>query len=87
MNTVDAPSKNLKRYLFSINAFRVVGPQCVITCFMENESVPNNKSPVFTMAMRNLIITLSAFSLAEKVSQKECHCGVQVKVTFVFLLF
>lgn len=33
--------------------------------------VPNNKSPVFTMAMRNLIISLSAFTLAEKVSAQE----------------
>lgn len=57
-------------YHFNENSFficSILGPVCLTSSLMNDTSIPNIKSPIFNLAMRNLIICLSAYSLQEKV--------------------
>lgn len=47
---------------------RIVSPGCLRTCFVEAISIPENNSPVFTLAMRNVVLSISNLSPKEKVS-------------------
>lgn len=40
---------------------------CLRTCFVEAISIPENNSPVYTMAMRNIVLSVSNLSPKEKV--------------------
>uniref|UniRef100_A0A182RSY5 BRCT domain-containing protein n=1 Tax=Anopheles funestus TaxID=62324 RepID=A0A182RSY5_ANOFN len=55
----------------------VIGPRCLISCFMDNETIPLGVHPVYTTAMRNLTICSSGLKAKEKslVSQLVCHMG------------
>lgn len=48
---------------------RVLGPRSVISCMMDNLTVPHIDSPMFNLAMRDLVVCLSSFDLQEKVSE------------------
>ncbi|GLV38033.1 mutagen-sensitive 101 [Carabus blaptoides fortunei] len=49
----------------------IAGPWCIITCLLEGLPVPNNKSPVFSMAMNKLTVTASNFTADQKKQIKE----------------
>ncbi|KOC70830.1 DNA topoisomerase 2-binding protein 1-A [Habropoda laboriosa] len=53
--------KKLKTFKCSI-----VGPRCLLLCFINREPIPEGKSPVFTTAMRGLCICASGLPLEEK---------------------
>ncbi|XP_050100587.1 DNA topoisomerase 2-binding protein 1-A [Anopheles aquasalis] len=55
----------------------VIGPRCLIRCFMGNETIPLGKHPVFTTAMRNLIVCSSGLKTKEKahISQLVFYMG------------
>uniref|UniRef100_A0A182MVT2 BRCT domain-containing protein n=1 Tax=Anopheles culicifacies TaxID=139723 RepID=A0A182MVT2_9DIPT len=55
----------------------VIGPRCLISCFMDNETIPLGVHPVYTTAMRNLTVCSSGLKAKEKsvVSQLVCHMG------------
>ncbi|XP_015175176.1 PREDICTED: DNA topoisomerase 2-binding protein 1 isoform X3 [Polistes dominula] len=38
---------------------RIVGPRCLLTCFLNGEPIPEGTSPIFTTAMRGLCICVS----------------------------
>lgn len=59
---------NLKR-LFSFQKCRILGPKCVISCLMDNVTLPDINSPMYGLSMRNLIVCLSSFDAKEKVSR------------------
>lgn len=40
---------------------------CLRTCFIEAISIPENNSPVYTMAMRDIVLSVSNLSPTEKV--------------------
>lgn len=44
----------------------ILGPRCIISCYMNNRSVPLGKSPVFTSAMQDLVISTSGMSIDNK---------------------
>lgn len=44
----------------------ILGPQCIISCYMNNRPVPLGKSPVFTTAMQDLVISTSGMSVESK---------------------
>lgn len=41
---------------------------CLRTCFIEAISIPKNNSPVYTMAMRNVVLSVSNLNPKEKVN-------------------
>ncbi|XP_035774152.1 DNA topoisomerase 2-binding protein 1-A-like [Anopheles albimanus] len=55
----------------------VIGPRCLISCFMGNETIPLGKHPVFTTAMRNLTVCSSGLKTKEKahISQLVFYMG------------
>uniref|UniRef100_A0A182P507 BRCT domain-containing protein n=1 Tax=Anopheles epiroticus TaxID=199890 RepID=A0A182P507_9DIPT len=55
----------------------VIGPRCLISCFMDNETIPLGVHPVYTTAMRNLTVCSSGLKAKEKtlISQLVCHMG------------
>lgn len=44
----------------------ILGPRCIISCYMNNRPVPLGKSPVFTAAMQDLVISTSGMSVETK---------------------
>ncbi|CAK9821901.1 DNA topoisomerase 2-binding protein 1-A [Anthophora retusa] len=44
----------------------IVGPRCLLLCFINGEPIPEGASPVFTTAMRGLCICASGLPLEEK---------------------
>ncbi|XP_055297166.1 DNA topoisomerase 2-binding protein 1-A [Sitodiplosis mosellana] len=44
----------------------VLGPRCVISCMMDNVVLPYIDSPMYNLAMRDLILCLSSFDVQEK---------------------
>ncbi|KAJ9595529.1 hypothetical protein L9F63_013294, partial [Diploptera punctata] len=44
----------------------LLGPRCLNSCLMEKYPIPETNSPVFTTAMRDLIVTVTNFSKPEK---------------------
>lgn len=54
-------------YLFML-FFSIVSPMCLRTCFVEAISIPQNYSPIYTMAMRNVVLSISNLSPSEKVN-------------------
>lgn len=59
--------------LIIIFVSRIVSPICLRTCFIEAISIPENNSPVYTMAMRNIVLSISNLSPKEKVNQSSPH--------------
>ncbi|XP_052901138.1 DNA topoisomerase 2-binding protein 1-A [Anopheles moucheti] len=55
----------------------VIGPRCLISCFMDNETIPLGVHPVYTTAMRNLTVCSSGLKAKDKslVSQLLYHMG------------
>ncbi|XP_052869521.1 DNA topoisomerase 2-binding protein 1 [Anopheles cruzii] len=55
----------------------VIGPRCLISCFMDNEAIPLGVQPVFTTAMRNLTVCSSGLKAKVKahVSQLVFYMG------------
>lgn len=45
----------------------IVGPRCLLTAVTEGVSIPNNGSPIYTMAMADMKIALSSFPPNKKV--------------------
>lgn len=62
--------------------FSVLGPRCVISCMMDNVTLPYIDSPMHNLAMRDLIICLSSFDLQEKVSTFCAFCWIGLKCPF-----
>lgn len=56
---------------------RILGPKCLLRCFLAGESVPEGSSPVFTSAMNNLIVCVSGFTvdIKEQIRQKVGYMG------------
>lgn len=52
--------------------FRVLGPPVMLSCLNSNAYVPNVKSPIFSDAMRDLVICTSGLNSAEKVDNIVC---------------
>ncbi|XP_015595302.1 DNA topoisomerase 2-binding protein 1-A isoform X2 [Cephus cinctus] len=50
---------------------RVVGPRCMLHCFMSCEPIPEGTSPVYLTAMSGLVVTASGFSVEVKDKLKE----------------
>ncbi|KDR12289.1 DNA topoisomerase 2-binding protein 1-B isoform X2 [Zootermopsis nevadensis] len=44
----------------------LLGPRCVLSCLMEGSPIPESCSPIFTTAMRGLVVTTTNFSGQEK---------------------
>lgn len=44
-----------------------MGPRCVHSCLNDNVTIPNNGSPIYTLAMRDVVICTSGLDVAEKV--------------------
>ncbi|XP_053987839.1 DNA topoisomerase 2-binding protein 1-A isoform X1 [Hylaeus volcanicus] len=44
----------------------IVGPRCLLLCFINGEPIPEGRSPVYTTAMRGLCICASGFPQKEK---------------------
>lgn len=56
---------------------RIVGPRCILTCLIGGFPVPTGQSPIFTVGMRDIIVTTT-------------NCNEDLKVSFVtfsFVLF
>ncbi|XP_027851620.2 DNA topoisomerase 2-binding protein 1-B isoform X1 [Aphis gossypii] len=49
----------------------IVSPICLRTCFIEAISIPENNSPIYTMAMRDIVLSISNLSPKEKERVKE----------------
>ncbi|XP_025419492.1 DNA topoisomerase 2-binding protein 1 isoform X2 [Sipha flava] len=49
----------------------IVSPICLRTCFVEAIPIPQNNSPIYTMAMRNIVLSISNLSPNEKERVKE----------------
>ncbi|XP_035738544.1 DNA topoisomerase 2-binding protein 1-A-like isoform X1 [Vespa mandarinia] len=41
---------------------RIVGPKCLLTCFLNGEPIPEGASPIYTTAMRGLCISVSGLT-------------------------
>ncbi|XP_012256497.2 DNA topoisomerase 2-binding protein 1-A isoform X1 [Athalia rosae] len=63
--------------LSKLKCFRIVGPRCLLSCFMTGEPIPEGNSPIFTTAMRGLTVSVSGLSpeAKEKVGQKVEYMG------------
>ena len=46
---------------------RIVGPRCLLSCFLNGQSIPEGSAPVFNTAMRDVIVSASGFSGTIKV--------------------
>ncbi|KAG8222519.1 hypothetical protein J437_LFUL004555, partial [Ladona fulva] len=46
--------------------FKIISPRCLMTCLMERRPIPNIPSPLFTIAMVDIIVTASGFSKDQK---------------------
>ncbi|XP_069689282.1 DNA topoisomerase 2-binding protein 1-A isoform X2 [Periplaneta americana] len=44
----------------------LLGPRCLLTCLIEGSPIPKNPSPIFTTAMRGLIVSTTNFAGQEK---------------------
>lgn len=44
----------------------ILGPRCIISCYMNNRPIPLGKSPVFTAAMQDLVISTSGMTVDNK---------------------
>lgn len=44
----------------------ILGPRCIISCYMNNRPVPLGKSPVFTSAMQDLVVSTSGMNIELK---------------------
>ncbi|KAJ8681698.1 hypothetical protein QAD02_017490 [Eretmocerus hayati] len=44
----------------------IVGPRCLLSCFVTGEPIPEGTAPVFNVAMRGLIVSASGFSVSTK---------------------
>ncbi|XP_055612855.1 LOW QUALITY PROTEIN: DNA topoisomerase 2-binding protein 1-A [Uranotaenia lowii] len=55
----------------------LIGPRCLISCFLDNEAIPLGKYPVMTTAMRNLMVCSSGLKPEEKtkISQMVFYMG------------
>lgn len=54
-------------YYCQLYVFRIVSPICLRTCFVEALSIPENNSPVYSMAMRNVVLSVTNLSPKDKV--------------------
>lgn len=72
-------SHRLGQWIFSVFS-RLLGPRCLLSCLIEGLPIPDSNSPIYTTAMRGLVVTTTNFSGKEKVSEwvteKEFHCSV-----------
>ncbi|KAI4486795.1 hypothetical protein M0804_006165 [Polistes exclamans] len=50
---------NIFEQLKEFKCSRIVGPRCLITCFLNGEPIPEGTSPIFTTAMRGLCVCVS----------------------------
>ncbi|CAG9576231.1 unnamed protein product [Danaus chrysippus] len=50
---------------------RLVGPRCISCCLTEGISIPSGPEPVFTIAMRGLVVTASGLSKQQKENIKK----------------
>ncbi|KAF7995978.1 hypothetical protein HCN44_008733 [Aphidius gifuensis] len=68
---------NLFNKLKTTKCFRIIGPKCLLHCFLTNSPVPKGTSPVFTTAMENMVIAVSGFTpeKKEKIQQKVEYMG------------
>ncbi|XP_066593898.1 DNA topoisomerase 2-binding protein 1 [Prorops nasuta] len=39
----------------------IIGPKCLLTCFINGEPIPEGTSPIFNTAMRNIVAAISGF--------------------------
>lgn len=46
--------------------FRVLGPQCILSCLHRKESIPELPSPIHNTAMKGLILTSTGYEKAER---------------------
>ncbi|GLH09974.1 Uncharacterized protein GBIM_14988 [Gryllus bimaculatus] len=53
-------------YLRSFDCISLIGPRCVLDCLAADILIPKSKFPLFTLAMRDLVITTTGFSEPEK---------------------
>lgn len=60
-------------YAILMQFYRLVGPRCLSCCLMEGIPIPSGVEPVFTIAMRNLVVTASGLSKQQKVSLNKCR--------------
>lgn len=58
---------------------RIVGPKCLLTCFLNGEPIPEGTSPIYTTAMRGLCISVSGLTPEMKVVYH-----FSVNTTFIF---
>lgn len=54
--------------LFYIFILRVVGPRCLACCLTEGIAIPSGPEPVYTVAMRDLMVTASGLTKEKKVN-------------------
>lgn len=47
---------------------RIVGPRCLLNCFLTGVSIPEGAHPVFTTAMRDMVVCVSGFQAEFKVN-------------------
>ncbi|XP_041974084.1 DNA topoisomerase 2-binding protein 1 [Aricia agestis] len=48
----------------------LVGPRCLSCCFMEGTAIPSGPEPVFTIAMKGLVVTASGLTKQQKENVK-----------------
>ncbi|XP_034950082.1 DNA topoisomerase 2-binding protein 1 isoform X2 [Chelonus insularis] len=55
----------------------IIGPLCLLRCFLTGEPVPSGTSPVFTTAMRDMVVCASGFcqKTKEEIRQKVEYMG------------
>ncbi|GBP66273.1 Mariner Mos1 transposase [Eumeta japonica] len=59
----------------------LVGPRCLSCCLMEGVAIPSGPEPVFTVAMRGLIVTASGLT---KLQKKSVELGIPImSITWV----
>lgn len=46
---------------------RIVSPKCLLICFLNGESIPEGRSPIYTTSMRKMCICTSGFNTETKV--------------------
>ncbi|XP_044585283.1 DNA topoisomerase 2-binding protein 1-A isoform X2 [Cotesia glomerata] len=44
----------------------IVGPPCLLRCFLTCDAIPEGESPIYTTSMQGLVITSSGFTVKEK---------------------
>ncbi|XP_043677454.1 DNA topoisomerase 2-binding protein 1 isoform X1 [Vespula pensylvanica] len=49
-------------WLQNFKCSRIVGPRCLLTCFLNGEPIPEGTSPIYTTAMRGLCISVSGLT-------------------------